>query len=270
MKEPVELATQLQIKKLIPYSVMNELLTSPESQQAKAITLVRYLQKQIKSCPAKLFTIVEVFLQNAALKEPGKEMLQEIGKYCDFFTVATLSCYAFFTSVGKVCPERAAFVLGSEQPLSDSQVEIPGELIFSLSHIQFISFLSTGSESKRQSQSLTQPSSANSQAENATEWINSSAVLRALRRSNVIFTRGLDPENLVRVLYSQGLLTPEERDNATKQTSTTCQRLDEIFKAVERRVRVNPQCFKTLLLALSEEPAAEDVAKKMKGKYLFL
>ncbi|CAI8032735.1 hypothetical protein GBAR_LOCUS18483, partial [Geodia barretti] len=173
MKEPVELATHLQIKNLIQYSVMIELLTSPESEQAKAITLVRDLHKQMKSHPAKLFSIVEVFLQNAALKEPGKEMLQEIGK---------------------VCPERAAFVLGSEQPPSDSQVEIPG------------------SESKRQSL-----------AENSTEWINSSAELRALRRSNVIFTRGLDPENLVRVLYTKGLLTPEERDNATKQTSTTCQ-----------------------------------------------
>ena len=89
MNEPVELATHLQIKNLIQYSVMNELLVSPESQQAKAISLVRDLQKQIKSRPAKLFTIVEVFLQNAALKEPCKEMLQEIGNY-NCFTVAAL------------------------------------------------------------------------------------------------------------------------------------------------------------------------------------
>ncbi|CAI8055199.1 hypothetical protein GBAR_LOCUS30140, partial [Geodia barretti] len=78
MKDPVELATHLQIKNLILYSAMNKLLISPESQQAKAITLVRALQKQIKYRPDRLFTIVEVFLQNAALKEPGKEMLQEI------------------------------------------------------------------------------------------------------------------------------------------------------------------------------------------------
>ncbi|CAI8032740.1 hypothetical protein GBAR_LOCUS18483, partial [Geodia barretti] len=68
MKEPVELATHLQIKNLIQYSVMIELLTSPESEQAKAITLVRDLHKQMKSHPAKLFSIVEVFLQNAALQ----------------------------------------------------------------------------------------------------------------------------------------------------------------------------------------------------------
>ncbi|CAI8032738.1 hypothetical protein GBAR_LOCUS18483, partial [Geodia barretti] len=103
MKEPVELATHLQIKNLIQYSVMIELLTSPESEQAKAITLVRDLHKQMKSHPAKLFSIVEVFLQNAALKEPGKEMLQEIGK---------------------ICPEMTAFVVGEQFP-SDSLVEFP-------------------------------------------------------------------------------------------------------------------------------------------------
>ena len=91
MKDPVELATHLQIKNLILYSAMNKLLISPESQQAKAITLVRALQKQIKYRPDRLFTIVEVFLQNAALKEPGKEMLQEIGKYNN--TVIFNCCY---------------------------------------------------------------------------------------------------------------------------------------------------------------------------------
>ena len=129
--------------------------------------------------------------------------------------------------------------------------------------------LSCMSPHKRQSQSLTQQSPANSQAENSTDWINPYAELRALQRSNVIFARGVDPENLVRVLYSKGLLTLEERDNATKQTSTVCQRLDEMFKTMERRVRINPQCFKTLLQALSEEPANEDVAKKMKGISIF-
>ncbi|CAI8008535.1 hypothetical protein GBAR_LOCUS5841 [Geodia barretti] len=112
------------------------------------------------------------------------------------------------------------------------------------------------SPDKRQSQSLTQQSPANSQAENSTEWINPCAGF-ALRRSNEIFVGAVDPENIVPVLYSKRLLTKEEKQKATQQSSTACQRLEEIFKAMERRVHVDPQNFNTLLQALSEEPATE-------------
>ena len=125
--------------------------------------------------------------------------------------------------------------------------------------------LSCMSPHKRQSQSLTQQSPANSEAENSTEWINPCAGF-ALRRSNEIFVGAVDPENIVPVLYSNGLLTKEEKQKATQQSSTACQRLEEIFKAMERRVHVDPQCFHTLLQALSKESATKGVAKKMKGK----
>ena len=80
IKTPVELATLLQMKGLLTYSVMNELLTSPESEQAKTITLVRALQKQVKSCPYRMFHIIEVFLHNEALQQTGREMWTETGK----------------------------------------------------------------------------------------------------------------------------------------------------------------------------------------------
>ena len=89
---------------------------------------------------------------------------------------------------------------------------------------------------------------------------------RSLRRSCTVFTSGVDPENLVKVLYGNFLLTPEERDKALKESLTDGQKLQEIFKAMERRVSVKPIYFNTLLQALEEEPATEEVAKRMKGK----
>ena len=82
IKAPVELATRLQMRGVLTYSVMNELLTSPESEQAKTITLVRALQKQVKSHPEKMFNIIEVFLHDKVLQETGREMWTETGKMC--------------------------------------------------------------------------------------------------------------------------------------------------------------------------------------------
>ena len=80
IKAPVELATRLQMKGLLTYSVMNELLTSPESEQAKSITLVKSLQKQIKSRPDRMFNIIDVFLGNEVLQQTGREIWTETGK----------------------------------------------------------------------------------------------------------------------------------------------------------------------------------------------
>ena len=80
IKAPVELATRLQMKGLLTYSVMNELLTSPESEQAKSITLVRALQKQVKSRPDKMFNIIDVFLHDKVMQQTGREIWTETGK----------------------------------------------------------------------------------------------------------------------------------------------------------------------------------------------
>ena len=85
IRNPVELATLLQMKGLLTYSVMNELLTSPESTQAKTITLVRALQKQVKSRPDRMFNIIQVFLYDEALQQTGREIWTETGK--NVFTV---------------------------------------------------------------------------------------------------------------------------------------------------------------------------------------
>ena len=82
IKAPVELATRLQMKGLLTYSVMNELLTSPESEQAKTITLVRALQKQVKSRPDRMFNIIQVFLHDEELQQTGREIWTETGKEC--------------------------------------------------------------------------------------------------------------------------------------------------------------------------------------------
>ena len=81
IKDPDQIAVQLQARRLLSCSVLENLLVSPESQQAKAIALVRSLRKRIKSRPDKVFTIIEVCLHNDILKEAGREMWNETGNY---------------------------------------------------------------------------------------------------------------------------------------------------------------------------------------------
>ena len=47
MTDPVETAAQLQKKGLISQSMMKDMIMSPESQQAKKITLLSVLEKKI-------------------------------------------------------------------------------------------------------------------------------------------------------------------------------------------------------------------------------
>ena len=80
IKTPVEFATLLQMKGLLTYSEMKKLLMSSESKQAKTITLVRALQKKIKSNPDRIFNIIEVFLHDEVLQHTGREMWTETGE----------------------------------------------------------------------------------------------------------------------------------------------------------------------------------------------
>ena len=79
IKDPDKAAAELQARHLLSCSMMENLLTSPESQQVKAITLVRALKKRIKSRPARVFTIIEVFLRNEVLEQAGRELRNETG-----------------------------------------------------------------------------------------------------------------------------------------------------------------------------------------------
>ena len=107
----------------------------------------------------------------------------------------------------------------------------------------------------------------NSPAQHAADNLGLSAESRALRRSNSVFTRGVDPENLVTVLYSNFLLTPEEKARAMKQTLTVGQKLEEIFQSLERRVSTRPQDFKKIIRALMAEPALKAVGDRMQGEF---
>ena len=77
---PKEIAAQLQKKSLISIPLMKELIVSPESQQAKIITLIDALYEIIKSHPEHLFSCIEVMFKNDALQEAGRELLTEAGK----------------------------------------------------------------------------------------------------------------------------------------------------------------------------------------------
>ena len=77
---PRNIAAQLQEKALISIPVMNEMLLSPESQQAMIISLIGALYEKIKYHPEHLFLCIEVMLKNDALQKAGKEILNEAGK----------------------------------------------------------------------------------------------------------------------------------------------------------------------------------------------
>lgn len=89
---------------------------------------------------------------------------------------------------------------------------------------------------------------------------------RTLRKSCVAFKRGADPDTVITVLYSEFLLTQEERGRATQRTLTKGQQLDEVFDCLERRVSADPSVFDKLVQVLLEEPALEGVGKRMQGQ----
>ena len=104
-------------------------------------------------------------------------------------------------------------------------------------------------------------------AQHAADNLGLSVESRALRRSNTVFTRGVDPENLVTVLYSNFLLTPEEKARAMKQTLTVGQQLEEIFQSLERRVSTRPKDFQEIICALMAEPALKAVGDGIQGEF---
>ena len=76
---PVEIAAQLQRKHLISQKVMIDMLNSPETKQAKTISLVLKLSKRIESRPYRMYRFIEVLLGNSVLEGAGREILRETG-----------------------------------------------------------------------------------------------------------------------------------------------------------------------------------------------
>ena len=98
--------------------------------------------------------------------------------------------------------------------------------------------------------------------------ISKSVALRALRKSYQIFSDGVDPDHFATVLNSKLLLTREEFQRTTQRTETDHQKLQEILKALERRISVNPNVFRTMLEVLLAEPALEEVGHRIEGVFL--
>ena len=100
---PRNIAAQLQEKALISIPVMNEMLLSPESQQAMIVSLIGALYEKIKSHPEHLFLCIEVMLKNDALQKAGKEMLNEAGKNTGFLCIE--HCLSMHFSFQRKCAQ---------------------------------------------------------------------------------------------------------------------------------------------------------------------
>ena len=124
---PEEIAAQLQKKALISKAVMKEMIISPESQQAKIISLIDALDEMIKSHPEHLFSCIEVMLKNDVLQEPGREMLSKAGKTNHFLYRALFICTFFFSA--KVCPAIAAAKFPSQVSPSDLAVVVSPDVV---------------------------------------------------------------------------------------------------------------------------------------------
>ena len=100
---PRNIAAQLQEKALISIPVMNEMLLSPESQQAMIVSLIGALYEKIKSHPERLFLCIEVMLKNDALQKAGKEILNEAGKNTRFLFIE--HCLSIHSSFQQKCAQ---------------------------------------------------------------------------------------------------------------------------------------------------------------------
>ena len=100
---PRNIAAQLQEKALISIPVMNEMLLSPESQQAMIVSLIGALYEKIKSHPEHLFLCIEVMLKNDALQKAGKEILNEAGKNTRFLCIE--HCLSIHSSFQRKCAQ---------------------------------------------------------------------------------------------------------------------------------------------------------------------
>ena len=91
------------------------------------------------------------------------------------------------------------------------------------------------------------------------------AASKALRKSYQKFIDGIDPATIVTPLFTEDLLTQQERANATHQMRTKGEQLQVIYDALERRVSAKPKHFHTLVEILQNEPALKYVGDHMKG-----
>ncbi len=79
---------------------------------------------------------------------------------------------------------------------------------------------------------------------------------------------GLDPSTVAPMMFSRKLLTPNERDSAMNRMLIDGERTEEILKAAERRIRVDPQAFHTFVEVLGRTEAFSALVEQLRGKCL--
>ena len=74
----------------------------------------------------------------------------------------------------------------------------------------------------------------------------------------------LEPVEVGRLLWQDGLLTDAQLDNAEQSSTTLEQRRVDIMSAVRRVVRGDPKKLWVLIAAMEKSPASVPVANKMR------
>ena len=120
--DPKDIAARLQKQGLISKAMMKDMMLSPESQQAKIIALVDGLDEMIKSCPDRLFVIIEVISEDEALQETAREILRETGTQCLVCALHFVLGSKTMFPAGRVCPVETAAKFPSQVPPSDTAV----------------------------------------------------------------------------------------------------------------------------------------------------
>ena len=87
---------------------------------------------------------------------------------------------------------------------------------------------------------------------------------RVLRQFYSQIETVLDPVEVARLLWQDGLLTDAQLDNAEQSSTPLEQRRADIMSAVRRVVRGDPKKLWVLITALEKFPASVTVANKMR------
>ena len=91
---------------------------------------------------------------------------------------------------------------------------------------------------------------------------------KVLRKGATILKDCVSPDDIVTPLFNKDLLTPQERSGANAGHLTPTQRMEKVHLALERRVKVEPTAFWTIIDVLENEPALAPVAEKLRKLWI--
>ena len=91
---------------------------------------------------------------------------------------------------------------------------------------------------------------------------------RALGQAATLLINSVNPDDIVFLLHDKDLLTEGERDSANNVQLIATKRMEEVYLALERRLRVLPEPFHKFVRILIGVPALKPVAKQLHDLYL--